>query len=84
MSDYGSGYRDGKRFAALDAHIDLQKKEREIAVLLDALLQSKKETERLREALHRILHSPNGPRVYCRDGHEEAVLIARAALGEEK
>ncbi len=42
------------------------------------------ENERLREALHRIQHSPNGPKVYCRDGHEEAVLIARAALGEEK
>lgn len=42
------------------------------------------EIERLREALHRIQHSPNGTKVYCRDGHEEAVLIARAALGEDK
>lgn len=42
------------------------------------------ENGRLREALHRIQHSPNGPKVYCRDGHEEAVLIARAALGENK
>jgi hypothetical protein len=48
------------------------------------LKKLKAENERLREALHRIAHSPNGPKVYCRDGHEEAVLIARAALGEEK
>ena len=40
--------------------------------------------ERLREALNRIQHSPHGTKVYCRDGHEEAVLIARAALGEDK
>jgi hypothetical protein len=37
------------------------------------------ENERLRAALRRIAHAPHG-KVYCADGHEEAVLIARAAL----
>lgn len=40
------------------------------------------ETERLRAALRRIAHAPHG-KVYCADGHEEAVLIARAAIEEE-
>jgi hypothetical protein len=39
------------------------------------------EIERMRDALRRISHAPRG-KVYCADGHEEAVLIARAALGE--
>lgn len=38
-----------------------------------------KENERLRAALHRI-GLPRAKIFYCRDGHEEAVLIARAAL----
>ena len=42
----------------------------------------KAENKRLWEALHRIAHAPHG-KVYCADGHEEAVLIARAALGGE-
>jgi len=42
----------------------------------------KDEIERLRAALRRIAHAPCG-KVYCADGHEEAVLIARAALGEK-
>ena len=37
------------------------------------------EIERMRDALRRISHAPHG-KVYCADGHEEAVLIARAAL----
>jgi hypothetical protein len=37
------------------------------------------EIERLRAALRRIAHAPHG-KIYCADGHEEAVLIARAAL----
>jgi hypothetical protein len=41
------------------------------------------EIERLRDALRRISHAPHG-KVYCADGHEEAVLIARAALAVEK
>ena len=41
------------------------------------------ETERMRDALRRIAHAPHG-KVYCADGHEEAVLIARAALEGEK
>ena len=39
--------------------------------------------ERMRDALRRISHAPHG-KVYCADGHEEAVLIARAALEGEK
>jgi plasmid stabilization system protein ParE len=38
--------------------------------------------ERMRDALRRIAHAPHG-KVYCADGHEEAVLIARAALAGE-
>jgi hypothetical protein len=42
------------------------------------------EIERMRDALRRISHAPIG-KVYCADGHEEAVLIARVALeGERK
>ena len=42
------------------------------------------EIDRLRDALRRISHAPCG-KMYCADGHEEAVLIARAALeGERK
>ena len=36
----------------------------------------------LEAALRRIAHAPHG-KVYCADGYEEAVLIARAALGEK-
>jgi plasmid stabilization system protein ParE len=43
---------------------------------------TKDEIDKLREALRRIAHAPHG-KIYCADGHEEAVLIARAALGEE-
>ena len=42
----------------------------------------KAENDRLREALRRIAHAPHG-KVYCADGHEEAVLIARAAIEGE-
>ena len=41
------------------------------------------EIERLRAALRRISHAPCG-KMYCADGHEEAVLIARVALEGEK
>ena len=41
------------------------------------------EIDRLRDALRRISHAPIG-KVYCADGHEEAVLIARVALEGEK
>ena len=41
------------------------------------------EIERMRDALRRISHAPHG-KVYCANGHEEAVLIARAALEGEK
>ena len=41
------------------------------------------EIERMRDALRRISHAPCG-KVYCADGHEEAVLIARSALEGEK
>ena len=41
------------------------------------------EIERMRDALRRISHAPCG-KIYCADGHEEAVLIARVALEGEK
>jgi hypothetical protein len=41
------------------------------------------EIVRLQVELRRIAHAPHG-KVYCADGHEEAVLIARAALEGEK
>ena len=41
------------------------------------------EIERLRAALRQISHAPNG-KVHCADGHEECVLIARAALREKE
>ena len=41
------------------------------------------EIERMRDALRRISHAPHG-KMYCADGHEEAVLSARAALEGEK
>jgi plasmid stabilization system protein ParE len=41
------------------------------------------EIDRLRAELRRIAHAPHG-KMYCADGHEEAVLIARAALEGEK
>ena len=41
------------------------------------------EIERMRDALRRISHAPCG-KMYCADGHEEAVLIARVALEGEK
>jgi hypothetical protein len=41
------------------------------------------EIEQMRDALRRISHAPRG-KMYCADGHEEAVLIARAALEGEK
>ena len=44
--------------------------------------ESADEIERLRAALRRISHAPIG-KVYCADGHEEAVLIARVALEGE-
>ena len=56
----------------------------EVEELNEAIAFRDAEIERLREALNRIQYSPHGTKVYCRDGHEEAVLIARAALGEDK
>lgn len=54
------------------------------------LREAADEIERLREtvrslraALRQISHAPNG-KVHCADGHEECVLMARAALGEGK
>ena len=41
------------------------------------------EIERMRDALRWISHAPHG-KMYCADGHEEAVLIARVALEGEK
>jgi hypothetical protein len=64
---------------ALAAH-NIQFAEHHVAEKYDAL----DEIVRLRAALCRIAHAPHGG-VYCADGHEEAVLIARVALeGERK
>ena len=51
MTDYGSGYRDGKRLAQLDVHLALQQKQREIDLLVEALMNEKRENAILREAL---------------------------------
>ena len=48
-----------------------------------SLYEAGLEIERLQAVLRRIAHAPHG-KVYCADGHEEAVLIARAALEGEK
>jgi hypothetical protein len=49
----------------------------------DLLTEAADDIERMRDALRRISHAPHG-KVYCADGHEEAVLIARVALEGEK
>ena len=49
----------------------------------EELANAANEIERMRDALRRISHAPCG-KMYCADGHEEAVLIARAALEGEK
>ena len=43
----------------------------------------RREIARLKDALHRIA-MPNHRIVYCRDGHEENVLMARNTLGVGK
>lgn len=48
----------------------------------EELANAANEIERMRDALRRISHAPHG-KMYCADGHEEAVLIARAAIEEE-
>jgi hypothetical protein len=49
----------------------------------DLLTEAADNIERMRDALRRISHAPHG-KMYCADGHEEAVLIARVALEGEK
>jgi hypothetical protein len=49
----------------------------------DLLTEAADDIERMRDALRRISHAPIG-KMYCADGHEEAVLIARVALEGEK
>jgi len=53
------------------------------ATLTATVIEKNDEIERLRAVLRRISHAPHG-KVYCADGHEEAVLIARVALEGEK
>lgn len=90
MADYGSGYRDGKRLAALDQHRALQDKERQIQLLLETLSQEKAETARLREALRGALADLEFWSSYLSDFYDEkhdlaGTLIAlRAALKEDK
>ena len=63
------------------AEIERLRKDLSLAVFADNEYWQvlEKENERLRAALHRI-GLPRAKIFYCRDGHEEAVLIARAAL----
>ena len=42
-NDYGSGYRDGKRYAQFEVHVEIQKKQKEIDVLVEALMKEKRE-----------------------------------------
>lgn len=58
---------------------EIERKKAEIASLLNLLADARTESMRLRAALHRI-GLPRAQIAYCRDGHEEAVLIARATL----
>jgi hypothetical protein len=51
--------------------------------LVQGMERMQAERDRLREALYRI-GLPGKQIVYCRDGHEEAVLHARAALGDDR
>ena len=50
-NDYGSGYRDGKRYAQFEVHVEIQKKQKEIDLLVEALMKEKRENALLREAL---------------------------------
>lgn len=63
------------------AEIERLRKDLSLAVFADNEYWQvlERENERLRAALHRI-GLPRAKIFYCRDGHEEAVLIARAAL----
>ncbi len=92
---YGDGYRDARKHAAHEIQIAVRNATDELREGRDAAVRAvgawarrcgkaEAEIERLREALRRIAHSPNGPKTFCRDGHEEAFLIARAALGEDE
>jgi uncharacterized protein YerC len=49
----------------------------------DLCSEAADEIESLRAALRRVSHAPHG-KAYSATGHEEAVLIARAALSGEK
>ena len=84
------GYCDGNN-DLMDAAADEIER---LRVTMDVLLADRRATlsenhdlwreiERMRSVLRRIAHAPHG-KIYCADGHEEAVLIARAALAVEK
>jgi len=61
---------------------EIQNLENRLRVALDAV---KEDTARIAEleAVQLRIGQPGKKIVYCRDGHEEAVLLARAALGEK-
>jgi hypothetical protein len=90
MADYGEGYRDGKRLAALDQHRIVQDKERQIQLLLETLSQEKAETKRLREALREAIEEVEAwasyASPYFREKHDLEGTLAdlRAKLGEGK
>ena len=72
-----------ERLRSKDTEVMLLTGGPELTLTLSTWHEAADEIERLREALLQIAHAPNG-KVYCADGHEECVLIARAALGEKE
>lgn len=55
MSDYGTGYRDGKRHASVEVHTDLIQKDREIERLLATVMQDKARIKELESELYKAL-----------------------------
>jgi hypothetical protein len=62
----------------------LLNKDKEIERLLDALMQEKRETARLREALREVMDLSHRRTTHPMSDEADYYRIARAALGEEK
>lgn len=60
---------------------DIEELEGENTASMTEIANLRAENERMRDVLMRI-GLPGKQIVYCRDGHEEVVLMARAALKE--
>ena len=90
MTDAETNYADVLTSMAADGHgyfaqadiIRLHLAADQISILRFDRDRASDEIKRLRAALRRISHAPHG-KMYCADGHEEAVLIALAALEGE-